>query len=55
VKEVQVSSSPFQRRDNFKNVKLGWGHLKIFFLRTTGPEKLRFTGKFPNIMQNKFV
>jgi hypothetical protein len=26
---------PLQRGDNHKNVKLGWGHLKIFF-RTTG-------------------
>jgi hypothetical protein len=26
-----------QRGDNHKNVKLGWGHLKIFFSRTTGP------------------
>ena len=23
--------------DNHKNVKMGWGHLKIFFSRTTGP------------------
>jgi hypothetical protein len=31
-----------------KNVKIGWGYLKIFFSRTTKPEKLRFTQKLPN-------
>jgi hypothetical protein len=40
VKGIQVYSnkgpSPLQRGDNHKNVKMGWGHLKIFF-RTTGP------------------
>jgi hypothetical protein len=25
---------PLQRGDNQKNAKEGWGHLKIFFLRT---------------------
>jgi hypothetical protein len=28
---------PLQRGDNHKNVKMGWGHLKIFFSRTSGP------------------
>jgi hypothetical protein len=28
---------PLQREDHYKNVKMGWGHLKIFFSRTTGP------------------
>jgi hypothetical protein len=36
---MQVSSNKgpgfLQRRDNHKNVKMGWGHLKIFS-RTTG-------------------
>jgi hypothetical protein len=40
VKGIQVSSNkgpgPLQRGDNHKNVKIGWGHLKIFY-RTTGP------------------
>jgi hypothetical protein len=40
---IQVSSNkwhgPFQRGDNHKNVKMGWGHLKIFFLRTTVKKK----------------
>jgi hypothetical protein len=29
---------PLQRGDNLKNAKMGWGHLKIFFSRTTDPE-----------------
>jgi hypothetical protein len=41
MKENQVCSNkepgPLQRGDNHKNVKMGWGHLKIFFFRTTGP------------------
>jgi hypothetical protein len=40
VKGIQVSSNkgpyPLQRGDNHKNVKMGWGHLKIFFSRTSG-------------------
>jgi hypothetical protein len=27
-----------QRGDNYKIAKIGWGHLKIFFSRTTKPE-----------------
>jgi hypothetical protein len=26
-----------QRGDDNKNAKMGWGHLKIFFYRTTEP------------------
>jgi hypothetical protein len=41
VKGIQVSSNkgpgPLQRGDNHKNVQMGWGHLRIFFSRTTGP------------------
>jgi hypothetical protein len=41
VKGIQVCSNkgpgPLQRGDNHKNVKMGWGHLKIFSSRTTGP------------------
>ena len=40
MKEIQVYSNkgpgPLLRGDNYKNVKLGWSHLKIFFSRTTG-------------------
>jgi hypothetical protein len=31
-------SDPLQRGDNYNNAKMGWGHLKIFFSRTTKPE-----------------
>jgi hypothetical protein len=45
VKGIQVCSNkgpgPFQRGDNHKNVKMGWGLLKIFFSRTTGPTLTR--------------
>jgi hypothetical protein len=41
VKGIQICSKigpgPLQGGDNHKNVKMGWGHLKIFFSRTTGP------------------
>jgi hypothetical protein len=30
--------SPLQGGDNYKNAKMGWGHLKIFFSKTTEPE-----------------
>jgi hypothetical protein len=40
VKEIQVHSNkepdPLQRGDNYKNVKIGYGHGKIFFSRPTG-------------------
>jgi hypothetical protein len=29
---------PLQRGDNYKNAKMGWVNLKIFFSRTTEPE-----------------
>jgi hypothetical protein len=29
---------PLQRGDNHKNAKMGLGHLKIFFSKTTEPE-----------------
>jgi hypothetical protein len=34
VKGIQVCPN---KGDNHKNVSMGWGHLKIFFSRTTGP------------------
>jgi hypothetical protein len=41
VKGIQICSNkgpgPLQREENHKNVKMGWGHLKIFFSRTTVP------------------
>ena len=38
---------PLQRGDNHKNVKIGWGHLKIFFSRTTGPILTRLDTNHP--------
>jgi hypothetical protein len=47
VKGIQVCSNKgpgrLQRGYNYKIVKMGWGHLKIFFSRIMGPEKLKFT------------
>jgi hypothetical protein len=41
VKGIQVctnkGSGPLKRGDNHRNVKIGWGHLKIFSSLTTGP------------------
>jgi hypothetical protein len=42
VKEIQNCTNqgpgPFQRGDNHKNAKIGYGHLKIFFSRTSKPK-----------------
>jgi hypothetical protein len=47
VKGIQNSSNKgpdlLQAKDNNKNTKMGWVRLKIFFSRTTGPEKLTLT------------
>jgi hypothetical protein len=47
MKGIQVGSNKgpdsLQRGDNHKNIKMGLGHLKIDFFRTTKPEKLNFT------------
>jgi hypothetical protein len=47
MKGIQVCSNkgpdPRQRGDNRKNVKMGWDHLEILFLRTMKREKLNFT------------
>jgi hypothetical protein len=47
VKGIQVCSNkgprPLQRGYNYKYVKMGWGHLKIFFSRIASPEKLKST------------
>jgi hypothetical protein len=53
VKGIQVCSikgpGPLQRGDNHNDIKMGWGHLKIFFFRTMKPEKLNFTWKLPDL------
>jgi hypothetical protein len=38
-------SGPLQRGDNHKNIKMGWGHLKIS--RTTGPILTRLDTNHP--------
>jgi hypothetical protein len=32
-----------QRGDNYKDAKMRWGHLKLFFSRTTDPEYVILT------------
>jgi hypothetical protein len=34
---------------------MGWVHLKIFFSTIAGPEKLKFTIKLSDILQNQVV
>jgi hypothetical protein len=50
VKGIHVCSNkgpgPFQKGDNHKNVKMGWGHLKIFS-RTTGLILTRLGTNYP--------
>jgi hypothetical protein len=50
MKGIQVCSNkgpgPLQRGDNHKNVKMEWGHLKIFF-RTIGPILTRLGRNHP--------
>jgi hypothetical protein len=57
VKGIQVFSNkgpdPFQRGDNRRNLRKGWGYLKILFLRTMKPEKLNFTWKHSDIEQRQ--
>jgi hypothetical protein len=51
VKGIQVCSNkgpgPLQRGNNHKNVKMGWGHLKIFFSRTSRPILTRLDTNHP--------
>jgi hypothetical protein len=51
VKGIQVyldkGPDPLQRGDNNKNVKIGWGYLKILFSRTTGPSLARLGTNHP--------
>jgi hypothetical protein len=51
VKGIQICSnkgrSPLQKGDNHKNVKMGWGHLKIFLFRTIGPILTRLGTNHP--------
>jgi hypothetical protein len=58
VKEIKICSNkgpgPLLRGDNHKNVKLGWGHLKIFS-RTSGPILTRLGTNHPWGRKFKFV
>jgi hypothetical protein len=49
MKEIQVYSKPgpLLRGYNHKNVKMEWGHLKIFLFRTTGPILTRLGTNHP--------
>jgi hypothetical protein len=51
MKGIQVCSNKgsgfFQRGDNHKHVKMGWGHLKVFFYRTAGPILTRLGTNHP--------
>jgi hypothetical protein len=51
MKGIQVCSikgpGPLQMGSNHKNVKMGWGHLKIIFSRITGPILTRFGTNHP--------
>jgi hypothetical protein len=38
---------PPQRGDNYKNAKLGWGHLKIFYSMTTRRILTRLSTNYP--------
>jgi hypothetical protein len=51
VKGIRVSSNkgpgPLQSGDNNNIVKMGWGHLKILFSRTTGLILIRLRANHP--------
>jgi hypothetical protein len=38
-----MKGQPLPWGDYHRNAKMGWCHLKLFFSRTTEPEKLIFT------------
>jgi hypothetical protein len=58
MKEVRVCSNkepgPLQKGDNHKNVKMEWGHLKIF-CRTTWPILTRLGTNHPWDEGFKFI
>jgi hypothetical protein len=51
VKGIQVCSNkgpgPLLMGNYHKNVKMGWGHLQIFFSRTTGPILTKLNLNYP--------
>jgi hypothetical protein len=50
-----IGLGPVQRGDNHKNVKIGWGHLKILFSRTIGPILTRLGTNYPWVKGIQFV
>jgi hypothetical protein len=58
VKGIQLCSNkgpgPLQRGNNHKSVKMGWGHLKIFFSRSIGPILTRLGTNHPWLKGIKF-
>jgi hypothetical protein len=57
VKRIQVKNCqarPSSKGDNHRNVRKGWGHLKVLFLRAMKPEKLNATWKHSDIEQKQF-
>jgi hypothetical protein len=49
VNQVCPNKGPgrLQRGDNHKNVKMGWGHLKVFFSRTSWPNSIKLKTNYP--------
>jgi hypothetical protein len=43
VKRIQIKGQVPFKGGNHRNVRKGWGHLKVLFLRTMKLEKLNFT------------
>ena len=50
---MHTTPGPLLRGDNYKNVKMGWGHKKFFFSRIAGLGKLKFIWKPSDIVQNQ--
>ena len=46
-KLFKLRAGSLQRGDNHKNGQMGWGHLKIFFSKTTGPILTRLGTNHP--------
>jgi hypothetical protein len=47
------ANSNLFKEDYHQNGKSQWCHLKIFFSRSTAPEKFIFTWKVPVVVQNQ--
>jgi hypothetical protein len=47
IQVCQIKGQVLFKGEMIKNVKIGWGHLKIFFSRTTGPILTRLGTNHP--------